>query len=223
MLHQLRGDVPMTLHHARASGAIASEHGLSFWQAGGAIFEGWAMGVMDVESENGITQLQRGLHGWLATDSVTYQTYYLGLLADLLARSGRASKALRILREALALVEQTSERLFEPELYRMRGEILLHAAEPTAALMENAWNDFQKSLTLARGQHARSYALLAAMSMVRFEIRFGASRNARNELEAVYRSFQEGLSTLHLLEARRLLDIERPGRVSEDHSLLRTK
>jgi serine/threonine protein kinase/predicted ATPase/predicted transcriptional regulator len=204
MLHQLRGDVAATLRHASASSAIASEHELSFWQAGAAIFEGWAMATFD-ESEVGLIRLQRGLHDWLATESVTYHTYYLGLLADVFRRQGRTSSALGILKEALALVDHTDERLFEPELYRLRAEILVQADEPPPSDKECALEDLQKALTLARGQQARSYELLVAASRVKFECRFGVNLNARNDLDTAYRWFQEGFTTAHLSEARQLL------------------
>lgn len=204
MVHQLRGDIPATLHHARTSSAIAIENGLSFWQAGAAILEGWAMAHTE-DPDKGLTLLRRGIHDWLATESVTYHTYFLGLLADILARRNRALDARRILREALALVEQTDERLFEPELYRMRGELLLYHAQGSRSDQENAILDFHKALTLARQQQARSYELQAALSLVKIERQLGVTLNAHAELEAAYRFFEEGLEDRHLREARQFL------------------
>jgi predicted ATPase len=152
-----------------------------------------------------LAQLQRGLHGWLATDSVTYHTYYLGLLADVLRRQNRTDKARRILREALALVIQTGESLYEPELYRLRGEVRLHSATPSANETAKALEDFRTALMLGRDQQARSYALAAAMNLVNYEKRFGVAVDARRELEAEYGWFKEGFETPNLREAKKLL------------------
>lgn len=206
MLHQLRGDVQATLQHARASCAIASEHDLSFWQAGAAVFEGWAMALAEPESEEGLARLQRGLHDWLATDSVTYHPQHLGMLADVLSRRNQPRQALAILREALALVEQTGERLYEPELYRLRGEIVLQTLEPSEGERETAVENVRKALALAHAQQSPVYALQAAASLMKIEKRLGVKLNARPELEAAYQSFREGAESAPLREARQLLE-----------------
>src|SRR5262249_32064398 len=41
MLHQLGRDGPGALGWARAAGALAAEHGFSFWRAGGEVLGGW--------------------------------------------------------------------------------------------------------------------------------------------------------------------------------------
>src|SRR5262249_34953689 len=68
---------------SEASVAIAAEHCLVFWKAGSSVMTGWALAASD-RAEEGISQLRQGLHDWQATGSGTYQTYFLGLLAELL-------------------------------------------------------------------------------------------------------------------------------------------
>src|SRR5262249_11678963 len=122
MLHQLLRDGPRTRACVAASSAIAAENGFSFWLAGALVLDGWGLTVCG-EIDEGISRLRQGLADWAATGSVTYQTYYLGLLAEALSAQGQPQEAERALKEALALVQQTGERLYEAELYRLRGEL----------------------------------------------------------------------------------------------------
>ena len=51
--------------------------------------------------------------------------YLLPLLAETYGQGGRADAGLRILTEALASVQNTGERWWEAELYRLKGALLL--------------------------------------------------------------------------------------------------
>jgi predicted ATPase len=191
MLCQLLGDRRQAREYAEATAAVSAEHGFSFWLAGSAVLGGWARG-----GDDGLAELRRGLDDWAATGSVTYRTWYLGLLAEALAARGQAAEAQRVLDEALALAERTDERLYEAELHRLRGEALLSAGEPGS---EEA---FVRALAVARRQEAKSLALRAAISLAR---RCGR----RDALAEALAAFTEGFDTTDLIEARGLLDGER--------------
>ncbi len=199
MLHQLQGDFQGTLAHAQASVHVAAEHGLSFWQAGGAIFEGWAIGRMG--DEVGLARLQTGLRDWLATQSLTYHTYHLGLLADLFYQRKRYTEALRIVDESLLLAHQTGERMVEPELYRMRGEILLQAktdGEKNAIL---AVQSFKEAYRHAQEQNAKAFELKAALSLARVERSHGITADALACLRSTVQSLPSETETVLLREA----------------------
>ncbi|HEY8505236.1 MAG TPA: hypothetical protein VIL46_11685, partial [Gemmataceae bacterium] len=87
MLHQLRRDGRRARACAEASSALAAEHGFSFWLAGGTVLGGWALAACG-EAGDGTARLRQGLRDWVATGSLTYQTYYLGLLAEVLIGRG---------------------------------------------------------------------------------------------------------------------------------------
>jgi predicted ATPase/predicted Ser/Thr protein kinase len=195
MLHQLRRDAPRTRACADAACALAAEHGFSFWLAGNHILGGWAQAVLG-EPGAGLDRLRRGLVGWQATGSVTYQTYYLGLLAEVLAATGQAGDARRKLDEALDLASQTGEGLYEAEVLRLRGELRRRAAD------EGAVADFDAALDLARRQEGRSFALRAATSGARLR----PSAPARDRLAELVATFTEGRLSPDLHDARALLD-----------------
>jgi predicted ATPase len=205
MLHQLRRDGLRARMCADTSGAIASDHGFSFWQAGSGVLGGWALAACGA-ADDGIDRLRQGLLDWLATDSVTYQTYYLGLLAEVLGEQGQAQQAWRVLEEALALVQQTGEGLYEAELHRLRGETLLRGAGgPREPPLQWAEEHFRRALDVARRQEARSLELRAAMSLARLYEKQGRQAEARPLLAETYGWFTEGSATHDLHEARALL------------------
>ena len=64
---------------------------------------------------------------------------------------------------------------------------------------------FERALTIARTQQARSWELRAAMSMARLWRDQGKRNEARDLLTPVYNWFTEGFDTLDLKEAKTLL------------------
>jgi adenylate cyclase len=206
MLHQLRRDGSRVREFSEASAAIAAEHSLVFWRAGGLVLSGWALAASGA-AEEGISRLRQGLHDWQATGSGTYQTYFLGLLAELLARHGRGEEARRVLDDSLTLVRETGEGLYEAELHRLRGEARLsETAHPNADLVRQAEEDFRRALDIARRQEAKSLELRAAMSLARLSRRTNGSLEARTMLASVHDWFSEGLQTPDVREARELLE-----------------
>ena len=69
---------------------------------------------------------------------------------------------------------------------------------------------FERALSVAREQQARSFELRAAMSMARLWHDHGQPRHARDLLAPVYNWFTEGFDTFDLTEAKALLDALAP-------------
>jgi predicted ATPase len=206
MVHQLRRDGAKTREYARRTRAISAEHGLSFWLAGGMVMSGWALATEELP-DGGLVRLRQGVLDWRATGSVTYETYFLGLLAEVLARKRQFDEALAVLKESIALVERTGERLYEAELYRIRGETALAAAsEPNTDTDQRAAADFGKARDIAREQGVRSLELRAAVSLARLETRLGDSQAAHRLVADLYGAFTEGLHTPDLKDAKALFE-----------------
>jgi DNA-binding winged helix-turn-helix (wHTH) protein/predicted ATPase len=197
MVRQCRRDGPGARACAELALAIAADQGMKFWQAGGTILRGWS--VADAGDLNGgIAMLQEGLEAWQATGSVTYRTYYLGLLAELIGRAGRVEDALARLDEALALVEETKEGLYEAELHRLRGELLAQTGG-------DAEGSLRQALAVAQRQGAKSLELRAAMSLVRHTKQRSRLTEARSLLSETLGWFTEGFETPDLKEAKGLV------------------
>ena len=100
-------------------------------------------------------------------------------------------------------METTNEKWCEAEVNRIAGEIALKSPEPDAAKAEAY---FDRALTVARQQQAKSWELRAAMSLARLWRDQGKVQQARELLAPVYGWFTEGFDTLDLKQAKALLD-----------------
>ena len=85
----------------------------------------------------------------------------------------------------------------------MAGEISLLEPEPDVV---TAKMHFERALTVARAQQAKSWELRAAMSMARLWRDQGKRAAARELLAPVYGWFTEGFDTPDLKDAKALLE-----------------
>jgi predicted ATPase len=145
----------------------------------------------------------QGIAAWRATGAVQLVPYFSTLLADVCGHRGHTAEGLQALAEAYTLIEQHEERLWEAEVCRLRGVLLLRQAVPQPA---EAATCFQRALEVARRQQAKSLELRAAMSLARLWQQQGKRQEAHDLLAPVYSWFTEGFDTLDLQEAKALLD-----------------
>ena len=127
---------------------------------------------------------------------------------------GQPEAGLAVLAEALALVEQTEERFWEAEIYRLKGELLLTLESagrsrgvtegmPDAASPEGC---FLTAIEIARRQAGKSLELRATVSLARLWQQHGKKDQARHLLAEIYGWFTEGFDTIDLQQAKALLD-----------------
>jgi predicted ATPase len=126
---------------------------------------------------------------------------YLSRLAEAYAASGKPSDAWNSIDEATTAIESTKDRCYEAEVYRVAGEISLSGSD---TVKSQAY--FERALSAARQQQAKSWELRAAMSMARLWRDQGKRDEAHELLAPVYGWFTEGFDTLDLKEAKVLLD-----------------
>ena len=201
-LHRARGDARMVLERAAELVPLATEHGFLSWSSGGRVMRGWALAA-EGEIAAGIADMREGLAAYRATGALLAQPHFLGLLADTHARAGERSEALRLLAEALAIVDRMEERWFEAELHRLKGEALLLGDARDASLAEAC---LRKAVEVARGQGAKYWELRAATALARLWAGRGQRREAHDLLAPVYGWFTEGFDTADLKDAKALLD-----------------
>jgi predicted ATPase len=129
---------------------------------------------------------------------------FLLLLADAYGRGGKADEGLAILAEALGGVEKTGICFYEPEMHRLKGELLLACAPRNPADAEAC---FRQAIATARRQSARSWELRAVLSLIRLYQQQGKEAEARPMLAEIYGWFTEGFDTVDLQEAKALLQV----------------
>jgi predicted ATPase len=182
MFHQLRREWQTAQEYMEASLSIATEQGFPFWRARGALLRGWALAHQGQPKE-GIAQLHQGLNALRATVG---QPYWLALLAEVHGTLGEPEAGLTVLTEALTLMDTTGERLWEPELYRLKGQLLLQQSSDNHAEAEPC---FHHALDAARNQQAKSCELRAATSWARLWRQPGKRQEAYDLLAPVYTWF----------------------------------
>jgi predicted ATPase len=182
--------------------ALADEKGSSFWKALGMIAQGRALGLMGTVS-NAVQMTTCGLAAHRSNGATIGGPSHLSYLARANGELGQFDDAWRCIGEALRAMETTKETWFEAEINRVAGEIALKSLSPDAAKAEAY---FERALTVAREQQAKSWELRAAMSMARLWRDQGNRDEARDLLAPVYGWFTEGFDTLDLKEAKALLD-----------------
>jgi predicted ATPase len=92
---------------------------------------------------------------------------------------------------------------FEAEINRIAGQVALMRPENDDVKAEA---HFERALSVARQQQAKSWELRAAMSLARLWRDQGKVQQARELLTPVYDWFTEGFDTRDLKEAKALLD-----------------
>jgi predicted ATPase len=100
-------------------------------------------------------------------------------------------------------MDTTGERVWEPELYRLKGELLLQLSSDNQAEADTC---FRHALEIARTQQAKSFELRAVTSLARLWQQQGKRQEAHDLLAPVYHWFTEGFDTADLQDAKALLD-----------------
>ena len=134
--------------------------------------------------------------------ATVWRTAWLAHLSLAYAELGKLDDAWRCIGEAITATETTKERWFEVEIHRIAGEIALMSPNRDAVKAEAY---FERALTIARKQKAKSWELRAATSMARLWCDQGKQQQARELLASVYDWFTEGFDTQDLKEAKTLL------------------
>jgi class 3 adenylate cyclase/tetratricopeptide (TPR) repeat protein len=182
--------------------ALADEHDAVLWKPSGLMFRGWAF-VETGRASEAVELIATPLAAYQSTGSTAMTPATLSLLAKSYADLGRLDDAWRTVDEAKSVIERTKETWFEPHVHLIAGEIALKSRQPNAAKAEAC---FEKALTVAREQQAKSWELRAATSMARLWRDQGKPQQARELLAPVYGWFTEGFDTRDLKEAKALLD-----------------
>ena len=198
----LRGEWQAAQEHADAAATLAAEQSFPFWSAVAGMWRGAAL-AQQGRPEEGIELQARSNLAYRAMGAEIGFTHTLAWLADAHRGIGRVDEGLQVVGEALALVDKNDEHGQESELYRLRGELLLIQPVPDEPRAEAC---FRRAVGIARGQHARSLELRAALSLARLLGKRGLREEASLVLAEVYRWFTEGWDTADLRAARTLLD-----------------
>ena len=182
--------------------ALADLKTASQWASLAVLNKGCLL-VLTEKASDAVQMINSGIATHRAKGSTSWVPFYLSFLGVAYAQLHQFTEARCCIDEAMMAVETTKEGWFEAEVYRIAGEIALISPTPDTAKAEAY---FERALTVARAQQAKSWELRAAMSIARLWRDQGKRGEARDLLAPVYGWFTEGFDTLDLKEAKALLD-----------------
>lgn len=200
-LYLMRRESRAAQESAEALIAHAVREGFPYYVARATMLRGWALADQG-QAEAGIAEIRAGLAMFEAAGAKQWMPCCLGLLAEAYGRAGKAEQGLRVLADALEIIGKTSERQYEAELHRVKGELLLQESPAKRAEAESC---FQRAITVARRQEAKTYELRAALSLVRSSTQRSKRAAARQLLSKITGWFTEGFDTPDFLAAKALL------------------
>jgi len=200
-MHAFARDVLATAERGLKLLRLAQEQGYPFMIATANIYVGWAL-TQRGEIAGGIESCQNGLAQLQATGANCWLPFHLTLLAECHERAGENAPAAKAVGEALEAVKTTGEHIWEAEIYRLKGRLLLRGHGDA----NGAEECFVKAVGIARRQHAKLLELRAAVSLADLLHREPRSADARQVLAPVYDSFTEGFEFIDLREAKACLD-----------------
>lgn len=159
---------------------------------------GWLSAVRGNSAE-GIAQLRQAINIMQGIGNVLTVPFYAALLAEMYGLNGQPEEGLKVIEEAFAAIPAGESHVFEAEVWRTKGELLLKRSPDARA---EAVACLKTSLDTARRIGAKSLELRAAMSLYRAE-----GEAARPDLIGIYDWFTEGRQTPDLQDARALLGV----------------
>jgi hypothetical protein len=127
----------------------------------------------------------------------------LGELASGLGRLGDVTQGLATVDQALARCDARNERWYQPELLRIKGELLLHEGEHRS--IGDAEQCLARSDEMAKSQDALFWELRTALTLARLRMEQDRRADARGTLACVYDKFTEAFETADLRAAQALL------------------
>ena len=201
--HQFRRESSHCLRSAERALSLATEYSFTHWIASASITSGWGLATTG-HLQEGISRSKQGLELWRKTGAQAELPRFLGLLTDAYLTANRIKEGLDSVAEALRVMEETNERFYEAELYRLKAELLLKAknGRDRAREIEAC---YLKAVDVARRQKAKSFELRATISLCRFWQRTGKEKEAKKRLSNIYNWFAGRFDTEDIKEGKTLL------------------
>lgn len=212
---------------AEQAASLSAEHRFAYWNAEASVLRGWAL-VQQGQAREGSSAIGRALAAMQAMGTRFFSAFTYAFLAEGQLRAGALADGLAAADAGLAVAHATLDRAYEPELWRLKGELLVaqskgEGPKPVLSKAEGlqggrskgghqrpdiagqAETCFQRALGLARAAQAKSLELRAATSLARAWQARGRATEARRLLGGVCKLFGARSRSADLVEARTLL------------------
>jgi class 3 adenylate cyclase len=165
------------------------------------IIGGWAATRLG-EPGRGAERMEAAYRGLLEAKQLAYLTFLGTLIAGARLETGRAEEALGFLDDVERLSVETHQRMFMPDLHRLRAEALRRLGSDGRRIGE----EYRLAVRLARRQGAPALELRAATGLARWLADTNRREQAHELLRPTYGLFTDGFDTPDLRDARALLE-----------------
>ena len=203
LVSELVHDISAARHFAAMTVSLSQERGLALWLAAGNVFNTWATAQRGRPAQTAAAMV-KAFENFRGVGALLTAPHFLGLLAEMHAAAGQAELGLSVIAEALAMMRDTGQTIWEADLYRVEGELRLARGGPGAEAAAEA--AFQRAITVARTQSARFWELRATTCLARLWFAQGKRADARAALAAICRAFTDGHEIPDLAQAKMLLE-----------------
>jgi class 3 adenylate cyclase/predicted ATPase len=205
MLRILRREPELIAGLTKAYFAVAMEQGFAYDCALGSMLEIWhETWITGRYAHDRIGAFKSALADLQRMGIQIALGWYHALFAQCLEKQGNTDEAMMALEAAVVHFERRGcDAIWEPEVYRLMGDLLLRQ-NPSAAARAEA--SYRRAIERARAQEAKSWELRAATSLARLWRDQGKPAEAHALLAPVYGWFTEGFDTADLKEAKALLE-----------------
>ncbi|MBT8053155.1 MAG: AAA family ATPase [Xanthomonadales bacterium] len=173
-LQQMRGDSKQTLFHASDAARIALEKGYRFWIPLAGFMTAWA-GNRDQKNETmprdiePVEKMKSGLDIYRGAGAGMGMTYLSFNLAEDYIALQNHETAVEELESGWSALQETGERFFESEYYRLRGRICLNEFQTSGEQeqLDSAVELFSTALETAQERESLALELRAAVDLAK--------------------------------------------------------
>ena len=142
---------------------ISQQHSMGYYLALSRLYLSWGRTQLG-NTQRGLDDFRKSLADYRDQGNRLIVPGFLGALARLEATAQNYQRALALIDEALAMSQEGGDRLYDSNLHRLRGNILLKRDPANPAQAEEA---FKTSLAIAKQQGARTFELLASFALAK--------------------------------------------------------
>ncbi|MGA7120142.1 MAG: AAA family ATPase [Polyangiaceae bacterium] len=197
----LVGDAAAVESAGREAMELSRDEKFSLWPLLVQVFRGWSE-VAAGDTASGLANMRMGYAAFCRSGGGILRTTMRVITAQAKHKACDAAGALEVISDALSDIASTHEHNYEPELHRIRGEVLASAESGPLRSDQEAEASLRAALRLAREQQARALELRAALSLHAYLRDRGRPEEGRALVQRAYDSFTEGWETPDLRAAR---------------------
>ena len=200
ILYQLRGEHQQSKAFAAEGFALATKFDLPLWTILTSILHSWVVASVDGEIGQ-VDSLQGAVDGYLGFGPQLMGSYLVYLLAEALVKHERYDNARVQIDRALELVAHNDEHFWEPELYRLQGDLFLKSGSGDNEVEQS----YGTALDVADRFGTKALKLRVATSLGEFWKSRGKRQKALALVSGAFSVMTEGHDTADLRSAAELI------------------